>query len=131
MAKSCRYKRSEVWLYVQSRMSREEETAFQQHLLHCMDCRDELVRLRLMIHSIGKRERHILSLRSWMVAASITCIVVGGGVYWYHVTIQEGSNLSPAGTHELKTNPPVLYNDKDSIAPQDTIPTDSINFVAL
>lgn len=131
MAKSCGYKRSEVWLYVQNRMSRKEETAFQQHLLHCMDCRDELVRLRLMIHSIGKRERRILSLRAWMVAASITCIVVGGGVYWHHLAIQEGSNFSPAGAHELKTNPPVLHNDKDSIAPQDTIPTDSINFVAL
>lgn len=131
MAKSCGYKRSEVWLYVQNRMSREEETAFQQHMLHCTDCRDELARLRLMIHSIGKREKRALSFRVWMMAASITCIVVGGGIYWYHLALQQGSNLSPNGIHELKTNPPILHNEKDSVAPKDTIPADSINFVPL
>ena len=52
MKEQCGYKHSDIWLYVQNRMSREEETEFQQHLLHCEKCKEELVRLRLMVHSI-------------------------------------------------------------------------------
>lgn len=126
MGKRCGYRRSEIWLYVRNRMSREEETEFQRHLLHCENCRDELVRLRQMIRSIGKKERRVASFRVWMIAASIACILVGGGVYWHYWAFQEGSNLSPGEIHELKINPPVLRHGKDSIAPQDTIPADTM-----
>lgn len=126
MEKSCGYKRSEIWFYIQNRMSREEETEFQQHLLHCTDCRDELARLRLMIHSIEEKERRTPSFRTWMMAASIASILVGGGVYWHHLAFQEGGSPSPIGIHELKNNQPVLHNEIDSIAPQDTILTDTL-----
>jgi hypothetical protein len=45
MEKKCGYKRADVWLYIQNRMGREEETEFQHHLLTCDDCKEELVRL--------------------------------------------------------------------------------------
>lgn len=118
------YKRSDIWLYVQNRMSREEETAFQQHLLHCQDCRDELARLRLMVHAIRKKERRVASFRVWLIAASIACVVVGSGVYYWGTTGGEDIFM-PGGTHELKVNPPVLYDDKDSVAPQDSILEDT------
>ena len=55
MKEQCGYKHSDIWLYVQNRMSRRRKRKFQQHLLHCEKCREELVRLRLMVHSIGKK----------------------------------------------------------------------------
>lgn len=126
MGKKCGYKRSDNWLYVRNQMSREEETEFQRHLLHCEDCRDELARLRLMIRSIGKKEQRAASFRVWMIAASIACILVGGGAYWHYWAFHEGSSLSPSDIHELRMNLPVLHHRKDSIAPQDTIPADTM-----
>lgn len=126
MKEQCGYKHSDVWLYVQNRMSREEETEFQQHLLHCEECREELARLRLMVHSIGKKERRNVSFRIWVVAASVVCMMMGGGAYYYFFT-HKGGRFSPGGSHELKINPPALYNDKDSITPQDTIRMDTVS----
>ena len=126
MKEQCGYKHSDIWLYVQNRMSREEETEFQQHLLHCEKCKEELVRLRLMVHSIGKKERRNVSFRIWIVAASVACVLMGGGTYYYLFT-QRGEQFPPDGSHEMKMNPPVLYNDKDSITPQDTIRMDTVS----
>ncbi|WP_294608394.1 zf-HC2 domain-containing protein [uncultured Bacteroides sp.] len=125
MKKQCGYKHSDIWLYIQNRMSREEETEFQQHLLNCEECGKELVRLRLMVQSIGKKERRNIPFRIWMVAASVTCILMGGGACYYFLT-QRGGTFSPGDSHELKINPPILHNNRDSIAPQDTIPADTI-----
>ena len=43
--KKCEYKRSDCWLYIQNRMSREEETEFQRHLLSCEECREDMAQL--------------------------------------------------------------------------------------
>lgn len=126
MKKQCEYKHSDIWLYIQNRMSQEEETEFQQHLLNCEECREELSRLRLMVHSIGKKERWNTSFRIWMVAASVACVLMGGGACYYFF-IQKEKAFSPGNSHGLKINPPILHNNRDSIAPQDTIQADTIS----
>lgn len=67
MEKKCKYKRSDAWLYVQNRMSREEEAEFQLHLLHCEACREELARFRQMVRSMGEKERRTISFRGWIM----------------------------------------------------------------
>lgn len=126
MKKQCGYRHSDVRLYIQNRMSMDEETAFQHHLLNCQSCSEELAQLRRMIHSIGKKERRILPFRIWMLAASVACILMGGGAYYYYIS-QMGGTMQPGGSDGLKLNPPLLRNGMDSIAPQDTIPTDTIS----
>lgn len=126
MKKQCEYKHSDIWLYIQNRMSQEEETEFQQHLLNCEECREELSRLRLMVHSIGKKERWNTSFRIWMVAASVACVLMGGGACYYFF-IQKEEAFSPGNSHGLKINPLILHNNRDSIAPQDTIQADTIS----
>ena len=127
MEKNCKYKRSDAWLYVQNRMSREEEAEFQLHLLHCNGCREELTRFRQMVRSMGEKERRTISFRGWMIAASIVCLIVGGGAYWHYWTTNKGMDDSlPGGSHKLKMKSPVLRNDKDSIASQDSLPEDTI-----
>lgn len=127
MEKSCKYKRSDAWLYVQNRMSREEEAEFQLHLLHCDGCREELARYRQMVRSMGEKERRVLSFRGWIMAASITCLIVGGGSYWYHRTAGNGgAELTPGGVHDVNVKPPVLRNGTDSVAPQDSIAGDTV-----
>ena len=127
MEKKCKYKRSDAWLYVQNRMSREEEAEFQLHLWHCEACREELARFRQMVRSMGEKERRTISFRGWIMAASITCLIVGGGAYWYHRTADNGSGeLTPGGVHDVNVKPPVLRNGMDSVAPQDSIAGDTI-----
>lgn len=130
MKKECGYKRSDVWMYVQNRMSREEETEFQQHLMHCDDCREELAQLRLMVRSLGKKERRFPAFRVWMIAASVACIVMGGGAYWHYFVQGEGGAV-PGGSNSLKINPPGRHDDHDSIAPRDTIKVDTIQGVEI
>lgn len=130
MKRQCGYRHSDVRLYIQNRMSMEEETAFQHHLLNCEACSEELAQLRCMIHSIGKKERRILPFRIWMLAASVACILMGGGAYCYFNS-QAGRTLQPGGSDGLKLNPPVLRNDKDSIAPPDTIFEDTISVTVI
>lgn len=131
MERKCGYKRSDVWLYIQNRMSREEEAEFQLHLLHCKECRAELEQLRSIVHSIDKKERRGVSFRVWMLAASVACIMIGGGLYWnYYSGLQQDVSL-PDVNHEFEVNPPVLHNDYDSIAPQDTIPEDTMQINRL
>lgn len=123
--KKCGYKRSDVLLYIQNRMSREEETEFQQHLLQCKECCDDLAQLRSIMHAIGKKERSPRIFHVWMVAASVACILLGGGAYWhYRLSSQESISL-PEGNHELKINPPVMRNDRDSITSKDTVSVDA------
>ena len=128
--KKCEYKRSDCWLSIQNRMSREEETEFQQHLLSCEECREELAQLRLMVHSIGKKERRTISFRIWIVAASAACILMGGGTCYYFFT-QKGDRFSPGNTHELKIHPPVMRNDRDSITSKDTLPADTLSMEVI
>ena len=125
MDKQCRYKRSDIWKYVQNRMSREDESEFQMHLLECNECRDELAKLRVLVHSIGKKEQRGFTLRFWVVAASVTC-VLAGGTYWYYSTAWQNGSSSPVNLPQLKINPPILHNEADSINPQDTVPADTI-----
>lgn len=130
MKKECGYKRSDVWMYVQNRMSREEETEFQQHLMHCDDCREELAQLRLMVRSLGKKERRFPAFRVWMIAASVACIVMGGGAYWHYFVRGDGGEVT-GGPNSLKINPPGRHDDHDSIAPRDTIKVDTIQGVEI
>ncbi len=130
MKKKCEYKRSDCWLYIQNRMSREEETEFQQHLLRCEECREELVQLRLMVHSIGKKERRTIPFRIWIVAVSAACVLMGGGTYYYFFT-QRGDRLSPGNTHELKIHPPVRHADRDSITSKDTVQADTLSMEVI
>lgn len=115
-------------MYVQNRMSREEETEFQQHLMHCDDCREELAQLRLMVRSLGKKERRFPAFRVWMIAASVACIVMGGGAYWHYFVRGDGGEV-PGGPNSLKINPPGRHDDHDSIAPRDTIEGDTLQGV--
>lgn len=128
--KKCEYKRSDCWLYIQNRMSREEETEFQRHLLSCEECREDLAQLRLMVHSIGRKERRTISFRIWIVAASAACILMGGGTCYYFFT-QKEDRFSPGNTHELKIHPPVRHDDRDSITSKDTIPADTLSLEVI
>lgn len=126
MEKKCRYKRTDVWIYVQNRMSREEEAEFQLHLLHCDQCRDELARLRRMVRSMEEKERRKITLKTWIMAASITCVIVGGGAYWYQWSVNNGSGEHSSGDmQDMNIKPPVLRNGVDSVVHQDTIPDDT------
>lgn len=129
--KKCGYKRSDVLLYIQNRMSREEETEFQQHLLQCEECRDELAQLRSIVHAIGKKEHSPRTFHVWMVAASVACILLGGGAYWYYRLSSQESISLPGGNHELKINPPVMRNDRDSITSKDTLPADTLSMEVI
>lgn len=131
MEKKCRYKRSDIWLYIQNRMSREEEAEFQRHLITCDDCKEELLQLRSIILSIQRKERRRTSFRNWMIVASVACILLGGGVYCYYNSIQKGNDFLPTGgeQHHLKINTPVLHNDRDSIASEDSLCTDTMSVV--
>lgn len=125
MEKKCGYKRADVWLYIQNRMGREEETEFQHHLLTCDDCKEELVRLRSVISSIQRKEKRKGTFRNWMIAASVACVVLGGGGYsYYYSSIRKDGHLLPEDVHQLKVNPPIIRGDMDSIAPQDSVRMD-------
>lgn len=125
MEKKCRYKRTDVWIYVQNRMSREEEAEFQLHLLHCDQCRDELARLRRMVRSMGEKEQRKVTLKTWIMAASITCVIVGGGA-WYQWSLNNGSGEhTPEDMQDMDIKPPVLRNGVDSVVHQDSIPDDA------
>lgn len=130
MNRQCGYKHSDIWLYIQNRMSREEETEFQQHLLTCEECVGELAQLRRVIRSIGKKERRIIPFRTWMLVASVACILMGGGAYYYFNN-HSGGAFQPGISPKLKMRPPVLHNDKDSIAPQDTIFEDTLSVTVI
>lgn len=126
MKRKCGYRHSDVRLYIQNRMSIDEETAFQHHLLNCEACAEELARLRRMVHSIGRKERRIIPFRIWMLAASVACVLMGGGAYYYFST-QSAGIMQPEGSDGLKLNPPAFRNDRDSIAPGDTLRIDTIS----
>lgn len=128
MEKKCGYKRSDIWLYIQNRMSREEETVFQHHLLQCDGCRKELAQVRQVIFSIRRKEKKSVSFRNWMIAASVACVLAGGSAYWLHRSSLPDSPSLPEepGQPRLKINPPALHQDKDSIVSGDSASTDTI-----
>ncbi len=126
MKKKCGYTHADVRLYIQNRMSREEETEFQQHLQNCENCREELIVLRRITRSIGKKERRTVSFRTWMIAASLACLIIGEGFYCYYLIKGENTRSSPGDSQEFKINPPALHLHKDSITPQDSLPADTL-----
>ena len=90
MKKKCGYTHADVRLYLQNRMIREEETEFQQHLQNCENCREELIVLRRITRSISKKERRTVSFRTWMITASLACLIIGEGFYCYYL-IKDGN----------------------------------------
>lgn len=123
MEKQCNYKRSDVWQYVQNRMSREEETEFQRHLCTCDTCRKELEHWRGMVRSMEKKERRLMP-RVWIIAATVACLIVGGGIYHYFAVDNEGV-LVPGKPSILPVHPPVLRQGVDSMEKADTLPIDT------
>ncbi|WP_294627037.1 hypothetical protein [uncultured Bacteroides sp.] len=117
MEKKCRYKHSDIWLYVQNRMSREEETEFQYHLMHCRVCCEDLAHTRCMIRAIGKKQQRVPSFRGWIIAASLTCLASGTAAYWYHQAAGgDADAVSPGNVYEWRIDPPVVHDSRDSVA---------------
>ncbi|MEG1546705.1 MAG: zf-HC2 domain-containing protein, partial [Bacteroides sp.] len=73
--RKCNYSKLDLARYLQNKMTRDEETEFQKHLITCSDCRDELECMRRAIKEI---EQEPGSKKTWIIAAAIACSVAGG-----------------------------------------------------
>lgn len=101
--------------YLQNKMTRDEETEFQQHLDNCPDCRERLERMRVAICELDKEEG---SKKGWIIAVAIACSVAGG-IYLL-------PRNPPAEKHPFEFNQPEPYHDADSTLINDTLLIDTL-----
>lgn len=73
--KQCIYTQQDIIRYLRNRMTRDEETAFQEHLLKCEYCPAELAQIRRCMTEFG---RHNISMGRWVLIASIACSLALG-----------------------------------------------------
>lgn len=102
--------------YLQNKMTREEETDFQQHLDNCPGCREQLERMRIAIREI---EQEGGSKKAWIIAVAIACSVAGG-IYFLP------RNQPLPEKHPFELNHPHSYNDVDSTLINDTLFRDTL-----
>lgn len=114
--KQCAYTQQDIIRYLRNRMSREEETAFQEHLLKCEDCSAELVQLRLCMKEFG---RHNIPMARWVLIASIACSLAAGS---YIITRED---VVPSG--RIYIQPPLYDNNNDF----DSLRNDSIRIDSM
>ncbi len=90
MKKACdKYNLSDSLAYLQNKMSREEESKFQFHMMSCAHCQRRVKMLRHVanIFSVNK----LSSQRVWLMAASVAVIVGGSLTMWRATTGGDGS----------------------------------------
>lgn len=135
--KECTYTTAQVGRYLMNKMSPEEETLFQEHLISCPACCRKLQEMRNLAaalsanrpHSLAKREckkRHFVK-----ILVSIVLFFSGSyGIYWWQFHSTEEEVFPPASdfsTHSpsekrdcrpdnLLSNPTIgTYSNKRSI----------------
>lgn len=122
MDKKCEtYERSDLLCYLQNRMSREEENEFQRHLMTCHHCREEVGRLRTIIHTL---EHHTVMNRKqiWIAAATIALLIVGG------ITVTVWRNGAPSNSSSpLQYNPEDVHHNQDTVLWKDSVRVDSLS----
>lgn len=111
----CRYGKSDLTRYLQNKMTRKEETAFQQHLSGCPACGKELACMRSAVKELEQEEG---SKKKWIIAVAIACSVAGG-VYFYPTDPTEKAT-------PFEFNRPDQYDAIDSTEVEDSLFLDTI-----
>ena len=114
--KQCTYTQQDIIRYLRNRMTREEETAFQEHLLECEHCSVELIQLRRCMKEFG---RHNIPMARWVLIASIACSLAAGS---YIITRED---VAPSGKIDVQ---PPLYDDHGDL---DSLRNDSISIDSM
>lgn len=114
--KQCTYTQQDIIRYLRNRMTREEETAFQEHLLKCEDCATELIQLRRCMKEFG---RHNIPMARWVLIASIACSLAAGS---YIITRED---VVPSGKVDIQSPVYDEHSDLDSLQ-SDSTKIDSI-----
>ena len=118
--KECTYTTAQVGRYLMNKMSPEEETLFQEHLISCPACCRKLQEMRNLAaalsanrpHSLAKREckkRHFVK-----ILVSIVLFFSGSyGIYWWQSHSMEEKIIPPAS--------PDIFHHTDTLKTPDTL----------
>ena len=118
--KECTYTTAQVGRYLMNKMSPEEETLFQEHLISCPACHRKLQEMRNLAsalsanrpHSLAKREckkRHFVK-----ILVSIVLFFSGSyGIYWWQFHSTEEEVFPPAS--------PDIFHHADTLKTPDTL----------
>lgn len=116
--KNCEYTRQDIVRYLQSKMTREEESRFQYHLLSCPECEEELRRLRQALLTLEQKEK---DPRRWIWALAVACSLAGGIVY---LSIRPGTPGQGPGLPPVEIKNMPSRNSIDTLR-EDTLKIDS------
>ncbi len=105
MKKACdKYKFSDSIAYLQNKMSREEESQFQFHMMGCPHCQRRVANLRRVVNMLSINTMPIK--RIWLSAASVVIIVGASMTFW---------RSSTGGSESLEINyaePHILHSSE-------------------
>lgn len=111
----CEYSKSDLTRYLQNKMTRKEETEFQQHLSGCPACDKELACMRSAVKELEQEEG---SKKKWIIAVAIACSVAGGA---YFSPINQAEKSKP-----FEVNQPDRHDAIDSAEIKDSLFLDTI-----
>ncbi len=77
MNKDCRYKKADLHCYIYNEMTRDKESVFQYHLMHCKMCRNRVKRLRSLnnIKDSNNRKSFFFKVSSSVAAVIIVLLI--------------------------------------------------------
>ena len=118
--KECTYTTAQVGRYMMNKMSPEEETLFQEHLISCPTCRRKLQEMRNLAAALSANHPNSLAKREYKkrhfvkILVSILLFFSGGyGIYlWYSYSLEE-KIIPPAS--------PNIFHHTDSLQTPDTL----------
>ncbi|MFI3285324.1 MAG: hypothetical protein R3Y08_01590 [Rikenellaceae bacterium] len=132
-----KYTTSDLMFYVRSKMTPDEESKLQFHIMSCEHCRAKVAQLRAAIESFSAEEsslaeevenqddeenRFFLGRRFFLMAASIAIFIIGGGMLTINYFQPNEDIISP----NLNYKPSPIYNSVDDICIEtDTLQNDT------